>query len=440
MSAEPLVLVVDDEPSMRKVLAGILKQENIACLAAAGGPEALDLLHRHDVSVVITDLRMPGMDGLALLARVHEIDPTIEVILITAYGTEDVAREALKRRASDYIRKPFDRDEILFAVRKAVARRAAPETAPPDEAAMIGRSQKMKRVFELIEKVAPTNSTVLVLGESGTGKELAARAIHAKSPRRDRPFVKVVCAALPETLLESELFGYEKGAFTGAVTAKPGRFELAEGGTVFLDEIGDLTPATQVKLLRILQDRQFERLGGTQTQTADVRVLAATHRDLEAFVREGKFREDLFYRINVVPISLPPLRDRMDDLPFLCEQLLGRYRQIHGKEGVRLDPKALERLAGYAWPGNVRELQNVLERLVVLSGGGVITAEETAACLPAGATAPAGGGLGSARAEAERHAIERALRETDGNRTRAAKLLGVSRRTLHNKLNEYGIE
>ncbi len=441
MPHDPLVLIVDDEPSMRKVLAGFLKQENIRCLASESGADALEILHRHDVSVVISDLRMQGMDGLALLDRIHEIDPAMEVILITAFGTEDIAREALKRKAADYIKKPFDRDEILFAVRKSLARceAALPEIPFGESASILGQSERMKGVFALIQKVAPTNSTVLIRGESGTGKELVAREIHAQSPRKDKPFVKVVCAALPETLLESELFGYEKGAFTGAAGSKPGRFELAEGGTLFLDEIGDLTPPTQVKLLRVLQDRQFERLGGTQTLTADVRVLAATHRDLETLVREAKFREDLFYRIHVVPVTLPPLRERRDDVPLLCERLLGKFRTQHGKADLRLDPPAVERLGAYPWPGNVRELQNVLERLVILSSQGTITAEDVEACLPTGVKSPSGG-LGGARADAERQAIVEALKETVGNRTRAARVLGVSRRTLHNKLREYGID
>jgi transcriptional regulator with PAS, ATPase and Fis domain len=282
---------------------------------------------------------------------------------------------------------------------------------------------------------------VLIRGESGTGKELVARAVHDQSKRKGKPFIKVICAALPETLIESELFGYEKGAFTGAAASKPGRFELAEGGTIFLDEIGELTPATQVKLLRVLQDRQFERLGGTQTLRADVRVLAATHRDLEALVREGKFREDLFYRINVVPVRMPALRERPTDIPLLAEHFLKKFKAEHGKASVKLDGKAVELLAGHGWPGNVRELQNVVERLVVLNQSGLILEQDVRPCLaPRLTDAPAGPvALGASVAGAEKAAIEAALKTAGGNRTHAAKALGISRRTLHNKLNEYGI-
>jgi DNA-binding NtrC family response regulator len=341
--------------------------------------------------------------------------------------------------AAGYVRKPFDRDEILFEVRRAVDRQESGAEVAETPGEMVGRSAPVREVFSLVAKVAPTNSTVLIRGESGTGKELVARAVHDQSKRKGKPFIKVNCAALPETLLESELFGYEKGAFTGAVAAKPGRFELAEGGTVFLDEIGDLTPPTQVKLLRVLQDRQFERLGGTQTLKADVRVLAATHRDLEALVKEGKFREDLFYRINVVPVRVPPLRERREDIPLLAEHFLNRFRREHGKPSVRLDAAAFEALSAHGWPGNVRELQNVVERLVVLNQSGLILKQEVLPCL--GGPAPAGAAaLGASVAEAEKTAIQNALKSTGGNRTQAAKVLGVSRRTLHNKLREYGIE
>lgn len=447
MSSSPLVLVVDDEPSVCKVISGFLKQEKIRSVTAGSAEQALDVLHRKDVALVISDIRMPGMDGLQLLDKIREIDPTHEVILITAHGSQEIAREALRRNAADYIKKPFDRDEIIFAVRKALARRevtphnAFPALAGDPNKAMIGKSAGMQQVFSLIAKVAPTSSTVLIRGESGTGKELVACALHAQSPRHDKPFVKVVCAALPETLIESELFGYEKGAFTGAATSKPGRFELAEGGTIFLDEIGDLSTATQVKLLRVLQDRQMERLGGTQTVTADVRILTATHQDLEALVKEGKFREDLFYRLNVVPITIPPLRQRKDDLPLLCDHFLNRFRAEHGKPELKLDDKAGEALVAHDWPGNIRELQNVLERLVILTSGGRISVDDVAACLPAGAASSASGGdLAAARADAEKQTILKALQESDDNRTRAARLLGISRRTLHNKLREYGIE
>src|SRR6185436_8647368 len=295
----PKVLVVDDEPAMVKVLSGFLAQEKIPCVTASSGEAALKVLHADDIGVIVTDLKMTGMDGLQLLEHALNIDRSLQVILMTAHGTSEIGQRAWELGAAGYVRKPFDRDEILFEVRRALDRVQAGGEVSENPSEMVGQSAPMKDVYALVARVAPTSSTVLIRGESGTGKELVARAVHDQSKRKGKPFIKVICAALPETLIESELFGYDKGAFTGAAASKPGRFELAEGGTIFLDEIGDLTPATQVKLLRVLQDRQFERLGGTQTLRADVRVLAATHRDLEALVREGKFREDLFYRINV---------------------------------------------------------------------------------------------------------------------------------------------
>ncbi|MBI2931809.1 MAG: sigma-54-dependent Fis family transcriptional regulator [Planctomycetes bacterium] len=438
---DSFVLVVDDEPAMCKVLTGILAQERIPCVSASSGEAALEILNTREVAVVISDLKMPGMDGLELLGKALEIDPTTQVILITAHGTAEIGQKAWELGAAGYVRKPFERDEIVFEVRRALGKHEAarPEASGPVLGGMIGRSPKMKEVQDLIAKVAPTSSTVLIRGESGTGKELVARALHGGSKRGAKAFIKVVCAALPETLIESELFGYEKGAFTGAAASKPGRFELADGGTIFLDEIGDLSPATQVKLLRILQDRQFERLGGTETQRVDVRVVAATHRDLETLKKEGKFREDLFYRISVVPITVAPLRERREDVRELAEYFVRQFCKEHGKVVV-LDPRAIDALKAHAWPGNVRELQNMIERLVVLSSG-TITEADARAALPAGEPAAAvGSSLGASRMEAEKAAVQAALAETRGNRTQAAKRLGVSRRTLHNKLREYGVE
>jgi DNA-binding NtrC family response regulator len=439
----PKVLVVDDEPAMVKVLSGFLAQEKIPHVAAPNGEAALRVLHAEDVGVVVTDLKMPGMDGLQLLEHALHIDPSLQVILITAHGTAEVGQRAWEMGAAGYVRKPFDRDEILFEIRRALDKCQAAGEVAETQGAMVGQSPPMKEVYALVARVAPTSSTVLIRGESGTGKELVARAVHDQSRRKGKPFIKVICAALPETLIESELFGYEKGAFTGAAATKPGRFELAEGGTLFLDEIGDLTPATQVKLLRVLQDREFERLGGTQTLRADVRVLAATHRDLEAFVKEGRFREDLFYRINVVPVRMPALRERPSDLPLLAEHFLRKFRQEHGKPSVKLDAGAIAALASHAWPGNVRELQNVVERLVVLNQSGLILEREARECLGTAKPGPASPGstpLGASVADAEKAAIEQALKASGGNRTHAAKALGISRRTLHNKLNDYGIQ
>ncbi len=446
MTGMSKVLVVDDEPAMVKVLSGFLAQERIPCASASSGEEALRVLHGQDVAVIVTDLKMPGMDGLQLLERALAVDPSLQVILITAHGTAEVGHRAWEMGAAGYVRKPFDRDEILFEVRRALDRREAGGEVAETPGEMVGQSAGMKEVYALVARVAPTSSTVLIRGESGTGKELVARAVHDQSRRKGKPFIKVICAALPETLIESELFGYEKGAFTGAAASKPGRFELAEGGTIFLDEIGDLTPATQVKLLRVLQDREFERLGGTQTLRADVRVLAATHQDLEALVKAGKFREDLFYRIHVVPVRVPPLRERRDDIPLLCDHFLGRFRKEHGKPSVGLDAKAVQALAAYDWPGNVRELQNVIERLVVLNQSGLILDRDVLPCLGtrSGSTVTAGASgalaLEESVAGAEKAAILSALEASDGNRTHAAKALGISRRTLHNKLRQYGIE
>jgi DNA-binding NtrC family response regulator len=439
------VLVVDDEPAMVKVLTGFLAQEKIPCISAPSGEAALRVLHAEDVGVIVTDLKMTGMDGLQLLEHALNIDRSLQVILITAHGTSEIGQRAWEMGAAGYVRKPFDRDEILFEIRRAIDRMQATAEVAESAGEMVGQSGPMKEVFSVVAKVAPTSSTVLIRGESGTGKELVARAVHDQSKRKGKPFIKVICAALPETLIESELFGYEKGAFTGAAASKPGRFELAEGGTIFLDEIGDLTPATQVKLLRVLQDRQFERLGGTQTLRADVRVLAATHRDLEALVKEGKFREDLFYRINVVPVRVPSLRERKEDIPLLCEHLMKKFRAEHGKPSIKLDGKAVALLSGHDWPGNVRELQNVIERLVVLNQSGLILEQDVASCIvPRGGSVASGGGapvaLGASVADAEKGAIREALKARDGNRTHAAKMLGISRRTLHNKLREYGIE
>jgi DNA-binding NtrC family response regulator len=397
----PKVLIVDDEPAMVKVLSGFLGQEKIACTTASSGEAALRVLHAEDIDVIVTDLKMTGMDGLQLLEHALNIDRSLQVILITAHGTAEIGQRAWEMGAAGYVRKPFDRDEILFEVRRALDKVKAGGEVADNPGEMVGQSAPMKEVYGMVGRVAGTSSTVLIRGESGTGKELVARAVHDQSKRKGKAFIKVICAALPETLIESELFGYEKGAFTGAAATKPGRFELA-----------------------------------------DVRVLAATHRDLEALVKEGKFREDLFYRINVVPIRMPALRERPSDIPLLVEHFMKRLRSEHGKPSVKFDGKAVEALAGHSWPGNVRELQNVVERLVVLNQSGLILEQEVLPCLAPRLTGSSASGpvaLGASVAGAEKSAIESALKSSGGNRTHAAKALGISRRTLHNKLNEYGI-
>jgi two-component system response regulator AtoC len=452
------VLLVDDDPAVGKVLGALLAQAGIEARHVQSGQEALDALASRPVDVVITDLRMPGMDGMELLSRISERWPDIPTIMLTAHGSVPLAVEAMKKGAADFVLKPFDREEILFSVRKALTKvqrdQHVPEQATPGS--FVGSSGAMKEVYELIRKAASGNATVLLRGESGTGKELAARGVHDQSARKAGPFVKVHCAALPDTLLESELFGYEKGAFTGAASRKPGRVELAQGGTLFLDEIGDITPQIQVKLLRLLQDRELERLGGTETLKADVRFIAATHRPLEQMIQKGEFREDLFYRLNVVPIVLPPLRARPEDIEPLAVHFCKTLGAANGKPNATLERAATELILMQAWPGNVRQLQNFVERLVVLSEApdGVIRAADVQRELQRtqGLSGPELGGAGGVaspgataatldekRKGAEREALLDALKRAGDNRTLAARLLGVSRRTLYNKLEEHGL-
>ncbi len=453
------VLVVDDDPAVGKVLGALLAQDGIASVTVRSGATALEELGRAFFDLVVTDLRMPpGMDGLQLLERVREAYPETPVILMTAHGTIPVAVEAMKAGAADFIVKPFDRDEILYAVHKALARsRAEPEEpAGPSvgKEHLVALSTAMQEAWALLRRVAPGNATVLLRGESGVGKDVAAHLLHSLSGRAQGPFIKVHCAALPEALLESELFGYEKGAFTGAVARKPGRVELAAGGTLFLDEIGDLTLAMQVKLLRLLQDRTFELLGSTGTQTADVRFIAATHRDLEALVKSGTFREDLFYRLNVIPVWLPPLRERPEEIEALASQFCADFARSAKRPGLRLSPEAFHLLRLQPWPGNVRQLQNFVERLTILSDGPVISSAEVERELgrhlgvaPEGLRGQETDGkaedafpaLELQRGEAERTALAGALQRAGGNRTMAAKLLGISRRTLYNKFHEHGM-
>jgi DNA-binding NtrC family response regulator len=447
------ILIVDDDVAVRKVLAALLAQEGFSCECVGSGREALSCLEARPFEAMLTDLRMPDMDGLALLREAGKRWPSIPVILLTAHGSVPTAVEAMKSGAADFMLKPFDKDELVFVLGKALAatRRGQQAVSPAriDDLDPIGHCPEMRGVAALVRKAAAGTSTVLVRGETGTGKELVARALHETSPRKAGPFVKVHCGALPDALLESELFGYEKGAFTGAAGRKPGRVELAHKGTLFLDEIGDVTPAVQVKLLRVLQEREIERLGGTQTIKVDVRFVAATHRDLESMVAAGQFREDLFYRLNVVPVFVPPLRERADDIVRLAVHFCGVFGGLSGKPSIRFDDAALALLAAQPWPGNVRQLQNLVERLVVLSDSDVLGGVEVERELgrrPLGSAPPARAEPGDAaslparRREAEKQAVVQALARAAGNRTLAARLLDVSRRTLYYKLREHGLE
>jgi two-component system response regulator AtoC len=455
--AAATVLVVDDDRSVRTVLAASLQREGMQVREASSGDEALAAIASGPVDLVLTDLRMPGMDGMRLLHEVTARWGDVPVIVLTAHGTVALAVEAMKSGASDFILKPFDRDEILYAVKKALlqgqyAEECASSGSPPARAAT--ESPAMREVYELIDRVAHGTATVLLRGESGTGKGLAARAIHDRGPRKGGPFVKLHCAALPEALLESELFGYEKGAFTGAACRKPGRVELAQGGTLFLDEIGDISPSTQVKLLRVLQEKEFERLGGTETIRADVRFVAATHKDLEAMVGKGEFREDLLYRLSIIPIRLPSLRERVEEIGGLVLEFCKQFGPPNGKPNVSIDVGSIEVLRAEPWPGNVRQLQNFVERLIVLSDGERLGAGDvrrelarTLGVPPAPVSDPVAsskrtpepsskGTLEARRREADRRTLKEALQKAGGNRALAARLLGVSRRTLYYKLAE----
>ena len=416
---------------------------------AENGQRALEWLETHSADVVLSDLRMPGMDGMTLLSRLLGRDPKPVLILLTAYGNIETAVEAMKRGAYDFLAKPVNLDRLELLLKRALAeRRLGAENRRLKEQLdskygfenIIGTSPAMQEVFATIRQVAPSRATVLIQGESGTGKELVARALHQCSPRAEGPFIPVHCASLAPTLLESELFGHEKGAFTGAQERRRGRFEMADGGTLFLDEIGEIDASLQVKILRVLEERKFERVGGTETVSVDVRLVAATNRDLKQKVADGTFREDLFYRLYVVNLALPPLRDRDGDIVLLARHYLKALAAENGKKGITLTPEAMDALVAYPWPGNVRELRNVIERMVVLCAGDQLTVRDLPAALRGmpGRAGPASR-AGRVLRDAERQLIEEALRRHKDNKTQAALDLGISRRTLHRKLNEFGL-
>lgn len=437
------ILIVDDEKNVTKLLDKVFKKEGYVTHIASSGKEALDILNEHYVDVVVTDIKMPEMNGIELLSEIKKIDSSINVILITAFATVETAIEALKMGAKDYIVKPFKLEDVLLSVNNVVGNNEKSDDDNSTQDYFTSKSVKMDKVIDLIKQVADSKTTIMIYGETGTGKELAAKAIYSLSDRKDKPFIKVNCAAIPETLLESELFGYEKGAFTGANISKPGRFELADGGTIFLDEIGDITPLMQVKLLRVLQEREFERLGGTKTIKVDVRIIAATNKDLSEMVKKEKFRQDLYYRLNVVPIKLPPLKERREDIPLLVEYFLLKSSSISGKSKKNMSQEAVEKLMYYNWPGNIRELENVIERCVVIKHGELIELEDLPEYIISykeDNEETVSYKLNSAVDTAERETILKTLKECNGNKTKASEVLGISRRSLHRKIIKYNIE
>ncbi|MCX7011433.1 MAG: sigma-54 dependent transcriptional regulator [Candidatus Sumerlaeota bacterium] len=447
----PVILIAEDERNTREGLKWTLEDKAQEILLAADGQAALEFLREREVDLLITDLKMPKLDGIELLKRARRESPETEVVVLTAHATVETAVDAMKMEARDYLMKPVNPEELRLLVDRVFAdRRMRRENQALREEIdvrygfdnIIGSSAAMVAVFKRVRLVAPARSSVLISGESGTGKELIASAIHFNSPRRGSPFVKINCGALTPTLLESELFGHERGAFTHAIKTKPGSFELADGGTLFLDEITETSADFQIKLLRVLQEHEVVRVGGTRPLRVDVRILAASNRDIEESVRSGRLREDLYYRLNVVRIKMPPLRERREDIPLLAHAFLKEFREENGKGPLRFTPKALALLQNFDWPGNVRQLRNVIEGMVVMSVGGEISVrnlppeirqsepERQCVSLP----------VGSTLCDAERELIRATLRQAEGNRAQTARLLGIGRKTLYRKMEEYGLE
>ena len=459
-AAWPSILVVDDEKNTREGLAKVLEGLNYDVQTVSEGEEALRVIDKERPDIVLTDIRMPGMDGISLLEKIKGKYPEVSIILLTAYGTVQNAVKAMKLGAFYYLTKPVNLEELEFLIKKALTQQSLQAENRElkqelfrerfEEGSIISRSEKMKYVLEIVDRVAPTRSTILLQGESGTGKELLAHRIHERSPRKTETFLAVHCAVLTESLLASELFGHERGSFTGANDRKIGRFELANGGTLFLDEVSEIPPEMQVKLLRVLQEGEFERVGGTKTIKVDVRLVCATNKDLAQEVKSGRFREDLFYRINVILVKIPPLRERRQDIRALSEYLIRQLARVNGKKIEGIDERALKYLESYNWPGNVRELKNVLERMVVLSRGTRLSEEN----IPEDVRSSRGVILGIAKREEprmvvssgqgdlqqmEKELIRVRLGESRGNKSEAARKLGISRRTLYRKIEEYNL-
>jgi len=456
------ILVVDDEPNYLVVLSELLKDEGFEVLTAQRGEDAFRIAEEADLDLVITDMRMPGMDGVELLRAIKSYNANLPVIMITAFGEVEKAVIAMKAGAYNYLVKPFNNEELLVNIRKAIEHYflLRENLRLRDEArtrygfaSIIGKNARMQEIYRLIEKVAPTPASVLITGESGTGKELVARAIHVNSPREKAPFISVNCAALPETLLESELFGHERGAFTGATSLRKGRFELADSGTLFLDEIGDIPLSLQSKLLRVLQERSFERVGGDRSINVDVRIITATNRDLKNEVDEGRFREDLYYRLNVLHIHLPPLRERADDIPMLTEHFISKFSRMLNKPDLKISGEALRYLVGLPWEGNVRELENTIERAAILCSEQIIKPEDVHPDTVSGKEEkywspdddlekflPANLPLPEVLSGVEERMVKRALEEADYVQTRAADALGITKSLLQYKMKKYNLQ
>jgi two-component system NtrC family response regulator len=449
------ILIVDDEKNYLVVLEALLGSEGYEIVTTDNAREAVRSVRESDLDLVITDMKMPGMSGMELLEECKKIRPELPVIMMTAYGTIEMAVEAMKKKACDYITKPFNNEELKLIIKKALENyRLTKENRRLSEALsdrykygnIIGKSKSMLKIYDLIGKVAQSRASVFITGPSGTGKELIAKAVHYNSPRKDRPFISINCGALTETLLENELFGHEKGAFTGAVAMKKGRFEVADGGTLFLDEVGDMPTPLQVKLLRVLQEMEFERVGGTRTIKVDVRVLSASNRNIKEDVANNLFREDLFYRLNVMEIEVPPLHERVDDIPLLVRHFVEKYREDKGKNKIELSPEAWKALYTYMWPGNVRELENVIERAVVLNPEGTITPEDLPEEVKGAETefdverlVPSNVPLPAALEQIEEKMIRRALKQCNNVQAHAANMLGITKSLIQHKLKKYKI-